>query len=32
MHHPKVVFDETAFVYGTAAYVQIALSYFADEA
>lgn len=31
MHHPKVVFDEKTFVYGTAAYVQIALSYFADE-
>ena len=27
MHHPKVVFDEGSFVYGTAAYVQIALSY-----
>lgn len=26
-HHPKVVFDENCFVYGTAAYVQIALSY-----
>ena len=26
-HHPKVVFDENCFIYGTAAYVQIALSY-----
>ena len=25
--HPKVVFDENCFIYGTAAYVQIALSY-----
>lgn len=26
-HHPKVMFDENCFVYGTSAYVQIALSY-----
>lgn len=26
-HHPKVVFDENSFPYGTATYVQAALSY-----